>query len=102
MKKKIIENVKRIGYYLIPICLFIIYLQTAFNNCIWLDEAFSMSMIKQSFWEMICNTAIDVHPPLYYIILKMIISVFNLFIRKFYLVSKNCFYNSDNNINDCK
>ena len=71
MQNKIIKNVERIAYYAIPIILFIIYFQTIFNNSIWLDEAFSMSMIQQNFGEMIYNTAIDVHPPLYYIILKI-------------------------------
>ena len=80
MQNKIIKNVERIAYYAIPIILFIIYFQTIFNNSIWLDEAFSMSMIQQNFGEMIYNTAIDVHPPLYYIILKIMVWIFKIFL----------------------
>ena len=75
MQEKIIENIKKIIYYAIPLGLIIIYISTAFNNCIWLDEAFSMSMIQQNFGEIIYNTAIDVHPPLYYIILKVLVNI---------------------------
>lgn len=50
-----------------------------FNNSIWLDEAFSLSMIKQSYIDIIKNTAIDVHPPLYYILLKSIVSILKIF-----------------------
>ena len=80
MKEKVIKNIEKIIYYAIPIGMLVIYLQTIFNNSIWLDEAFSMSMIQQNFWEMICNTAIDVHPPLYYIILKIMVWIFNIFL----------------------
>lgn len=80
MQKKIIKNVEKIIYYVVPIGLIVIYLLTIFNNSIWLDEAFSMSMIQQNFWEMICNTAIDVHPPLYYLILKVFVWIFQAFL----------------------
>ncbi|MCI8760725.1 MAG: glycosyltransferase family 39 protein [Clostridia bacterium] len=72
MKEKVAKNIVNLLYYAIPMTLFLWYLQTIFNNSIWLDEAFSMSMIKQNFSEMIHHTSIDVHPPLYYILLKTI------------------------------
>lgn len=76
MKEKVIKNIVNLLYYAIPMSLFLLYLQTIFNNSIWLDEAFSMSMIKQNYSEIIYNTSIDVHPPLYYILLKMLVSIF--------------------------
>lgn len=76
--KKIKKYIMNILYYAIPILLCSMYVKIIFNNSIWLDEAFSMSMIQQNVWEMICNTAIDVHPPLYYLILK-ILDVFFMF-----------------------
>lgn len=69
---KIIKNTKTILYYVIPLGIFIWCSQMIFNDSIWLDEAFSLSMIQQSFIDIIKNTAIDVHPPLYYILLKFI------------------------------
>ena len=42
-----------------------------FQNSIWFDEAYSLSLIKAPFSEM-CKTAVeDVHPLLYYIYLKL-------------------------------
>lgn len=58
------------------ICVFVsvigILLQicSIFSRETWVDEAFSLAMIKHSYTEMIELTARDVHPPLYYIILK--------------------------------
>lgn len=37
---------------------------------LWVDEVFSIRMLDHSYLEMIQLTAIDVHPPLYYLILK--------------------------------
>ena len=48
----------------------------SFSRDIWVDEAFSLSMIKHSYWKMIQLTAQDVHPPLYYIILKFLVDGF--------------------------
>ena len=77
-QKQIIKYIEKMIYYIIPICLYFLYIQTIFTNSIWLDEAFSMSMIQQNFGEMIYNTAIDVHPPLYYIILKILVGIFEI------------------------
>ena len=41
-----------------------------FSKETWVDEAFSLAMIRHDYAEMIELTARDVHPPLYYIILK--------------------------------
>lgn len=77
--KKYINSIIKILYYLIPISILIWCMQMVFNNSIWLDEAFSLSMIEQSFVDIIKNTAIDVHPPLYYIIVKFIVHFISIF-----------------------
>lgn len=76
---QIINNIKKIIYYTVPWLILVWYGQIIFNNSIWLDEAFSLSMIDQSFIDIIKNTVIDVHPPLYYIILKSIVDILKLF-----------------------
>lgn len=43
----------------------------AFSYDIWVDEAFSLRMIEHSWLDIINLTAMDVHPPLYYFILKL-------------------------------
>lgn len=49
----------------------------SFNRSIWADEALTFKIIKQSYFGMIQLTAADVHPPLYYIILKTILLILN-------------------------
>ncbi len=52
--------------------LFVIAVQTvsAFSYDIWFDEAYSLEMIKHSYSGIVSVTSLDVHPPLYYFILK--------------------------------
>lgn len=43
---------------------------------LWYDEAFSVCMARCSFADMVSYTASDVHPPLYYLILKVFVTIF--------------------------
>lgn len=43
---------------------------------LWHDEAFSALMLRYSWSEMIHRIAVDVHPPLYYVILRFWVGVF--------------------------
>lgn len=49
---------------------FVTHLSLCFNDNIWTDEAFTIELLKGSFGEIVQGTARDVHPPLYYLILK--------------------------------
>ncbi|MDR3290975.1 MAG: glycosyltransferase family 39 protein [Methanobrevibacter sp.] len=49
------------------------------NPSVWLDEIFTLNIVTYSFKDMLIATAQDVHPPLYYIIVKMIFSLFSVF-----------------------
>lgn len=55
-----------------------------FNNSVWFDEAYSTFMARQSYWGIIEQNLTDVHPPLYYFVLKLVTSVFgyNLLVMK--------------------
>ncbi|MDD2969698.1 MAG: hypothetical protein PHT21_09065, partial [Lachnospiraceae bacterium] len=55
-----------------------------FNNNIWTDEAFTMQLLGNDYIGIIKGTAIDVHPPLYYLIAKTVMYVFgnSLFVQK--------------------
>ena len=46
-----------------------------FDNAIWGDEGFSIMLARRNLAGIFSGTAADVHPPLYYLILKIIISV---------------------------
>lgn len=58
---------------LLIICLSIIIysLINIHNTVYWYDESYSVSIIQHSFYEISKITAIDVHPPLYYFMLKI-------------------------------
>lgn len=58
-----------------------------FNHNAWCDEIFSIDTVKENFgnmWNILVN---DVHPPLYYIILKLITCIFNYNFFAFKMVS---------------
>lgn len=46
------------------------------NGNFWLDEFFSIEMVKLDWLAIPAATAADVHPPLYYFILKLFVTVF--------------------------
>lgn len=43
---------------------------------LWYDEVFTMGLVQKPLGELVAITARDVHPPLYYIIVKLFLSVF--------------------------
>lgn len=65
------NKISRIGGYIIPILLLSCVIPSIFSNTIWVDEAYSVELAKHSVWDLIITDAMDVHPPLYYIILKV-------------------------------
>ena len=50
-----------------------------FSNDIWYDELFTVGMAEHSYGEMVRFTAADVHPPLYYCIVKLFADLCKLF-----------------------
>ncbi|NLL79410.1 MAG: hypothetical protein GX234_06430 [Clostridiales bacterium] len=58
----------------------LVYLSLCFNNNIWTDEAFTIDLLRScdSYSEAVWFTAGDVHPPLYYLILKPFTDLFGL------------------------
>ena len=60
---------------LILLCLVLTLLMALLcgNLSLWRDEAFSLNLIRMSFSDLITATAQDVHPPLYYLMLKVFV-----------------------------
>lgn len=56
------------------------------NQTFWYDEAYTIAIMKHSFSEIWKITASDVHPPLYYFMLKAFIGVFgdSLFVMRIF------------------
>lgn len=57
-----------------------IYLSLCFNNNIWTDEGYTIDLLRNcKTFQEVCNfTAKDVHPPLYYLILKIFTDRFGI------------------------
>lgn len=66
----------RIGGVLYALALFSINLLRIFDNNFWGDEAFSVILARMGFGQMITETALDVHPPLHYILEMILYRIF--------------------------
>jgi uncharacterized membrane protein len=48
----------------------------SFNKQLWFDESYSVGLVHQNLWDLIVISTGDVHPPFYYIVLKLYSFVF--------------------------
>lgn len=65
------KRLKTFLYYFLP-CLFVVLgITTVFSESIWYDETSTLALVYNSFPEVIRLVSIDVHPPLYYLMLKL-------------------------------
>lgn len=79
------NNIKQISIIIITAMLLIPYLCIALGN----DEPFTMGIIRHSYHQIIYLTSLDIHPPLYFILLKSFLSITtfwtdNIFIHIFF------------------
>lgn len=78
--KEFCNRYKNFGLWLLLIVFGGIYLSLCYNDNIWTDEGFTIDLLRncQTFRD-VCNfTAADVHPPLYYLILKTFTDCFGI------------------------
>ena len=68
------------GYLLagLSVLMLIKSLMLCFGKDIWYDELFTVGLAQHSWGELIALTAADVHPPLYYMIVKLAIDLCKL------------------------
>lgn len=72
MKQKLKwDNTIGILLWAVSIVLLGISVFLSFSGDIWYDELFTMGLVKQPLGKLISITARDVHPPLYYLLLKI-------------------------------
>lgn len=71
--------------------MFICACSIASKPYIWFDESFTMGLARKSVPELIRITAMDVHPPLYYLLVKLFITIFGDSIFVFHLPSLICY-----------
>lgn len=62
-------------------------LMLCFSSDIWYDELFTVGMIEHSYGDLIALTARDVHPPLYYCIVKLIVELCKLLVPEANIVA---------------
>ena len=55
--------------------------------CIWFDESFTINLARRPFSELFRIASLDVHPPLYYLIVKLFITFFGDSLIVFHLPS---------------
>lgn len=73
---------------IITVIISISYVSLIFNNNIWTDEAFTIDLVSSgSVQDIISGTANDVHPPLYYLIVRLFVSIFGSNIQVYKIVS---------------
>lgn len=78
MQKKIwsIMDFSQYIWLILTIIAFVFLFSGINHEGIWCDEAFSYAMVRHNFIWIIIYTFYDVHPPLYYLILKLFVMVF--------------------------
>lgn len=64
-------------YRLLLVCAAVLYGILSCNRVVWGDEAYTFALIGHSFGQIWQITAADVHPPLYYFLLKLLTAPFH-------------------------
>lgn len=62
---------KKVFVYLIPVLIVIFTIIYCFGRAVWLDEVFSLKLASNGFGDILCIDSTDVHPPLYYFLLRI-------------------------------
>lgn len=71
-----------VGFLLLGLSLIMLgkSLMLCFSNDIWYDELFTVGLAEHSYGELVRFTAADVHPPLYYCIVKLFVDLCKLIV----------------------
>ncbi len=66
----------------------VIYAGGCFQNCLWFDDAYTVGLMSHGFFGVIKWAAFDVHPHLYYIMLKLFTMIFgsSLYVMRLFSV----------------
>lgn len=74
--------------YIIFTILSLFSISLIFNNNVWFDEAYTLSLIQHNYSEVIEILKSDMHPPLYFISLKLFCEIFgySVFVTKIFSV----------------
>lgn len=70
------KGLKILSYFIIILFSLFLILSALQSDDLWLDELFSVGLARHKLKDLISLTAQDVHPPLYYMILKIAMMLF--------------------------
>lgn len=76
MKNFLFKEKRQVILLAISILVILINLSLIFNDSVWYDEAYTMNLVRGNFFDILYGTSIDVHPPLYYFIVKFFTLIF--------------------------
>lgn len=74
MKKNIVNFAKKywwINLTVVGLIVYILAMLLSYGQSVWFDEGYSILLAKQNFGELFALTAVDAHPPFYYLLLKI-------------------------------
>lgn len=69
-RKCVVEKKDKYFVYLLTAFVFAVNLSLVFNNNVWCDEAATINLVRMKVPGLIDSVIRDVHPPLYYLMLK--------------------------------
>lgn len=78
-QKKRVNEIIGIVFFLTALFLQAVSIFLCFSSDIWYDELFTMGLADQPLGKLISITARDVHPPLYYMIVKLFVDAAGAF-----------------------
>lgn len=83
------EKTRKLFAVVFVVILTIIPLSLCFNQSVWLDEAFSLRWSMLPFPDFVERVVRDVHPPFYYLLLRIVLTLTNnsLFAAKIFSVT---------------
>lgn len=86
-KKKKTVDYWRLVVLFYGVILAILNFIRIFDNNFWGDEAYTIRLSKMNFFEMLGETAADVHPPLYYTVVQIVCRIFGYTGEVYHFVS---------------
>ena len=78
------------AYWLLCAVAAVLFGVLSLRTNIWADEAYTFAMVRHSFADIWRITAADVHPPLYYFLVKIFTSIFRPAVFRCLLFPDSC------------
>ncbi len=70
------EKVQTVIWHVLPLAGIVLWGGLCLTNNLWYDEAYSASMVSQTWGRLLYITATDDHSPFYYVLLKLVYHLF--------------------------